>query len=323
MRRREFIAGLGAAAWPLAARAQQPAVPVIGFLNAGSAGRVTNLPAFWQGLKEAGYVEGPNLAVVYRWADSQYDRLPALAADLVNRRVALIFASGGLMPAIAAKAATSTIPIVFQGGGDPVNSGLIASFSRPGGNVTGALNLSSRMMDAKAVEFLRGLVPTASSIGLLMNPSSLNADTDEALAAIRALQWEPHIVHASTEGDMEAAFATFAEQRIGAVHVTADPWFTNHRERIVALAARYAVPTSYPFRDFVVAGGLMSYGADLRESYRLAGTYVGRILKGERPADLPVQQAVKVELVINLKTAKALDLTFPITVLGRADEVIE
>jgi putative ABC transport system substrate-binding protein len=229
-----------------------------------------------------------------------------------------------MLPAYAAKAATVTIPIVFQGGGeDSVRSGLVASFNRPGGNVTGVVNLTGRTMDAKAVQFLRELVPTAESLGLLVNPNQVDMDSTEAQAAATALGWELHTLSASAEGDLETAFVTFAQQRIGALLVAADAFFTSRRERMVELAARYAIPASYSLREFVVAGGLMSYGADLRETNRIAGRYVGRILKGEKPADLPVQQATKIELVLNQKTARALGVTFPITLLGRADEVIE
>jgi putative ABC transport system substrate-binding protein len=331
MRRREFIAGLGGAAvstaiWPLGARAQQPAMPVIGYLGAGSAELTTSLAPFHEGLREAGYVEGRNLGIEYRWAVGQFDRLPALAADLVRRPVALIFATGGMLPAVAAKAATSTIPIVFQGGGlDPVSSGLVASLNRPGGNVTGAMNLSSGALDAKGVQFLHELVPAAASIGVLVNRGNRSNEpgSTAAQAAARALGWEFHVLSAGTDDELEIAFATFAQRRVGAVLVTADPFFTNRRSHIVTLAAKHAIPASYSFRDFVLAGGLMSYGSDIRESNRLAGNYVGRILKGEQPANLPVQQATRIEMAINLKTARTLGLTFPVTLLGRADEVIE
>jgi putative ABC transport system substrate-binding protein len=326
IRRREFIAGLGAAAWPLAARAQQPKMPVIGYLSAGSANTSPSSVAFLQGLKESGFVEGQNVNIEYRWADGQYDRLPTMAADLVNRRVAVIYASGGSRPAIAAKAATATIPIVFQGGGDPVSQGLVASLNRPGGNVTGAMNLTGGTTDAKAVQFLRELVPAATSLGVLINPTNLlnpSFARTQAQAAARVLQWESRVIEASTDDDLKTAFETMVKRKVGAVNVVPDVFFTSRRAQIVALAAQYAIPASYAFREFVIAGGLMSYGADLREPNRVAGNYVGRILKGEKPGDLPVQQPVKIELVINLKTARALGLTFPITLLGRADEVIE
>jgi putative ABC transport system substrate-binding protein len=327
MRRREFIAGLGgAAAWPVVARAQQAPLPVIGYLGAGAAGLSPSVAPFRQGLKEAGYIEGENLAIEYRWADGQFDRLPALAADLVNRRVAVIHASGGMMPAIAAKAATATIPIVFQGGGlDPVSSGLVASINRPGGNVTGAMNLTSGTMDAKGVQLLRELVPAAGPLGLLVNRSNPSNEPGslEAQAAARGLRWEFHVFNATTQDDLETAFASLTQRGVGALLVTADPFFTNHRMQITGLAARYAIPACYSFRDFVIAGGLMSYGSDLRESNRIAGTYVGRILKGEKPSDLPVQQVVKIEMVVNLKTAGTLGIDVPTSILLRADEVIE
>jgi putative ABC transport system substrate-binding protein len=324
MQRREFIAGLGGlAASPLAAQAQQPKMPVIGFLSAGSRDTNIGLAPFLRGLKEAGFVEGQNVAIEYRWADGHNDRLPALAADLVNRQVAVICAIGGGLPAIAAKAATSTIPIVFQFGGDPVRQGLVASLGRPGGNATGAMNLSGGPTDAKAVQFLRELMPAATSLGLLVNPTNLRAFQTEVAAAARALRWESQIFEASNDDELKTAFENMANRKISALSVAPDTFFTSRRVQIVALAAHYAIPASYYFREFVFAGGLMSYGADLQEPSRVAGNYAGRILKGEKPTDLPVQQAVKVELIINLKTAKALELTFPITLLGRADEVIE
>jgi putative ABC transport system substrate-binding protein len=323
MRRREFITLLGgAAAWPVTARAQQPAIPVVGYLSATSADISRAFPAFLQGLKEAGFVEGQNVKIEYRWADGHNDRLPAMAADLVNRQVSVICASGGLLPTLAAKAATATIPIVFQIAGDPVRQGLVASLNHPGGNVTGSMNLTGGSMDAKAVEFLRELVPAAESLGLLVNPTNVRPDSG-APAAARQLRWEFKMFEASTDDDLKAAFATMAKQRVGALDVIPDTFFSSRRTEIAALAAQYAIPASYYFKDFVIAGGLMSYGADIREPGRVAGLYVGRILKGEKPADLPVQQATKVELVINLKTAKALGLTVPITLLGRAEEVIE
>ena len=329
MRRREFIAGLGGVAtWSVglrAACAQQAKTPVIGYLNAASSANATGiLASFLQGLKESGFVEGQNVIIEYRWADGQYDRLPAMAADLVNRRVAVIFASGGAQPAMAAKAATATIPIVFQGGGDPIRLGLVASLNRPGGNVTGALNLSGGTINAKAVQHLRELVPAAGSLAVLVNPRNLNRGSfTVAEAAARELHWESHVFEASTDDDLTTAFEAMAKRKVGAVNVAPDDFFTDRRAQIVALAAQHAIPASYYFRVFVVAGGLMSYGADARQPSRVAGNYVGRILKGEKPADLPVQQATKIELVINMKTAKALGLTFPITLLGRADEVIE
>jgi putative tryptophan/tyrosine transport system substrate-binding protein len=322
MKRREFIAGLGAAAWPLVARAQQPAVPVVGWLGAGSGNTSILLEPFRQGLKESGFVEGQNVKIEYRWADGRYERLPAMAADLVNRRVAVIAAIGGSRPAVAAKAATATIPIVFQGGGDPIRLGLVASLNRPGGNVTGAMNLSGGTPDAKAVQYLRELVPAAASLGLLVNRINYPGSV-EPVAAARELRWEYQVFEANTDDDLKTAFEAMAKRKIGAVNVVPDVFFTSRRAQIVALAAEYAIPASYYLREFVIAGGLMSYGGELGAPSRVAGNYVGRILKGEKPSDLPVQQAVKIELVINLKTAKALGLTFPTALLVRADEVIE
>jgi putative tryptophan/tyrosine transport system substrate-binding protein len=324
MKRREFISGLGgAAAWPLAARAQQTNMPLIGYLNPNWPKDSPTLPAFLHGLKQAGFVEGQNVAIEYRWAEGRNDRLPALAVDLVNRRVAVIAAIGGQLPAIAAKAATSTIPIVFNFGGDPVRQGLVASLSHPGGNATGSVNLTGQATDTKAVQFLRELVPAAPQLALLVNPTNLPAGGIQAQAAAHELRWEFEIFEASTADELDAAFEAMAKQKVGAVNVVPDTFFTNRRAQIVALATRYGIPASYYFRDFVIIGGLMSYGADFREPSRLAGNYVGRILKGEKPADLPVQEAVKVELLVNLKTAKALGLTVPLPLLVRADEVID
>jgi putative tryptophan/tyrosine transport system substrate-binding protein len=260
------------------------------------------LAPFLQGLKEAGFVEGQNVMIEYRWAEGRLDRLPALAADLVNHRVAVIYATGGLPPAYAAKATTATIPIVFQGGGeDPVKIGLVASFNRPGGNVTGFVNLTGRAIETKIMQFLRELVPAAESLGLLVNLNNVDADSREALAAATALGWKLHILSAST----------------------ADAFFTSRREQLVELAARYVIPAAYTLREFVVAGGLMSYGADLRDTNRQGGIYVGRILKGEKPADLPVQQPTRIELTLNLKTAKTLGIEVPATLVATADEVIQ
>ena len=326
MKRRTFIAGLGGAVGcSLAARAQQPALPVIGYLAAASRETSTTLAPFLEGLKEAGFIEGQSVRIEYRWAEGRYDRLPALAADLVDRRVAVLFAVGGPFVTQPAKAATSTIPIVFQGGGpDPVKEGQVASLARPGGNVTGVINLAGPTLSAKQVEFLRALLPTAPSLGLLVNdtgPGINNAAGVEEAA--RALQWEFHAEYAHDEHGLERAFARLAQRGVGGLVVVGDPFFTGARIRIAALAAHYAIPASYSFRDFVLEGGLMSYGPDLRETSRIAGMYVGRILKGEKPADLPIQQATKIQLAINMKTAKALGITFPITLLGRADEVIQ
>jgi putative tryptophan/tyrosine transport system substrate-binding protein len=327
MRRREFVAGLGsAAAWPLVAQAQQRPLPVIGYLSAISPAASPTLAPFLEGLKEAGFIEGQSVRIEYRWADGRYDRLPTLAADLVDRRVAVLFATGGHLVTQVAKAATSTIPIVFQGGGpDPVKEGLVASLARPGGNVTGVVNLSGLALSMKQVEFLRALLPTAPRVGLLVNDTGQGIENAAAAVeeAARALQWEFHAEYAHDDQGLERAFARLAERTVGGVVVVGDPFFTSSRVRMVALAARYAIPASYYFRDFVLEGGLMSYGPDLRETSRIGGMYVGRILKGEKPADLPVQQATNIQLAINMKTAKALGLTFPTALLVRADEVIE
>jgi len=326
MKRRDFITLLGgaAAAWPLAAHAQQRGLPVVGFLNgASSAGYARYLAAFRAGLKETGFIEGQNLAVEYRWADGEYDRLPALAADLVRRQVAVIaWANSGA--AQAAKAATTTIPIVFSLGADPVSLGLVASLSRPGSNLTGVANLNIELAP-KRLELLRELLPTVTTIGALINPASANAEkeTSDMQAAAGTLGVQLHIVHASTEGDLDMAFATLAQLRAGGLVIIPDVFFNSRTERLAALALRYALPAVYQFPEYAEAGGLMSYGGSLRDAYRLVGVYTGRILKGESPANLPVQQATKVDLIINLKTAKALGITFPLTLLGRADEVIE
>jgi putative tryptophan/tyrosine transport system substrate-binding protein len=327
IRRREFftLLGGGAVAWPLAARAQQPAMPVVGFLSAASQQfDAPRLAAFRRGLNETGYVEGRNVAGEYRWADHQYDRLNALAAELVERRATVIAAIGGPAPAIAAKAATKTVPIVFAIAGDPVQLGLVASLNRPGGNLTGVTTLASIVV-GKQFEVLHETVPKAAVIGCLVNPTNPNAelDTKEAQEATRTLGLQLRIVNASTEHDIDDAFASFVQQRVDAVVIVADALFNSRPDHIVPLAARYTLPTIYSLREFPSAGGLMSYGTGLADAYRQAGVHTGRILKGERPEDLPIVQATKVELIINLKTAKALGLTFPITLLGRADEVIE
>jgi putative ABC transport system substrate-binding protein len=290
---------------------------------AGSPSDVNLVSAFRQGLKEGGYVEGENLVIEYRWAEGHYDRLPALAADLVNRQVAVIATGGGDPAALAAKAATATIPIVFNTGTDPVTLGLVASLNRPAGNATGVSMLSSMLL-AKQLELLREVVPTAVTISFLVNPNNPNTEerTTEMQEAVRAVGQRLHVVTASVEAELEPAFATI-ERRAGALIVPADPFFANQRDHLIALADRYALPASYPFREDAVAGGLMSYGPIRADVFRLVGIYTGRILKGAKPADLPVQQSTKVELVINLKTAKTLGLTFPLPLLGRADEVVE
>jgi putative ABC transport system substrate-binding protein len=324
MKRREFITFLGGAAatWPLAARAQQTGMPVIGFLSSGSAGPFTGrLRAFRQGLSETGHIEGRNLTIEYRWAEGQYDRLPALAADLVHRNVAVIFASNGI-DAPAAKAATTTIPIVFNSAGDPVQAGLVGSLARPDGNITGVSTLNQEVAQ-KRLELLHEMVPMATNIALLVNPTNPNSVPTSLQAAAGTLGLQLHVLHASTEGDFDTVFATAAQLRVGALVIGTDPFLTSRNEQLAALTVRHAVPATSQNREFVTAGGLMSYGGTLAESYRMAGVYVGRILSGEKPADLPIQLATKVELNINLKTAKSLGLTVPLSLLTRADEVIE
>jgi putative tryptophan/tyrosine transport system substrate-binding protein len=328
MKRREFIAllsGLAAIAWPLLARAQQIAMPVIGFLSTGTReGYAPFVAAFHEGLKEAGYIEGQNVAIEYRWAEGRHDQLPALASELVRLRVTLIAATGGTPSALAAKAATSTIPIVFYLGIDPVQFGLVASLNRPGGNMTGIAALTIEL-EAKRLEFLHELLPTAAIIAVLVNPNNpaIEAETRSMRDAVRSLGLQLEILRASAVGDIDTAFAALVELRAGALIVLADAFLTSRRNQIVALAARHAVPAMFHWREFAVAGGLVSYGPRLADGYRQVGVYVGKILKGAKPADLPVQQAVKLELVINLKTAKALGLKVPPALLLRADEVIE
>jgi putative ABC transport system substrate-binding protein len=327
LKRREFITLLGgaAAAWPLAARAQQ-AQPVrrIGVLSTRAPGADPHLlTALQRGLEETGFVDGQNLGIEYRFAANQYDRLPTLAADLVGQRVALIV-SMGTPAAPAAKAATATIPIVFGVGDDPVQLGLVVSLARPGGNLTGITTLSGEL-GSKRLELLRELVPTAALVGVLVNPSNVNAEAvlKDLQAAARAIGLQIHLLRASTEREIEAAFATLLALRAGGLMVGTDPFFNSRSDLIARLALRHAVPTVYQFREFAAAGGLMSYGGSITEVYRLAGLYAGRILKGEKPADLPVHQSTKVEMILNLQTAKSLGLTVPTTLLARADEVIE
>jgi putative ABC transport system substrate-binding protein len=324
--RREFISALGGAvcSWPLAARAQQLTVPVIGFLSPSSPEWYTNrLRAFRLGLMEIGYIEGQNLAIEYRWAEDQNDRLPALAADLVRRQVTVIAVGGG-ESVLAAKAATATIPIVFNAGVDPVAVGLVASLARPGGNLTGVISRAVEV-GPKRLELLHELVPTATVVALLVNPTNPNADTlsRDLQVAARTLGLQLHVVHASTERDFEPAFATLVQLQAGALVIGPDGFLISRSEQLAALTLRHAMPAIYQYREFAAAGGLMSYGSSIADAYRQVGIYTGRILKGEKPSDLPVQQATKVELILNLKTAKALGLTVPLPLLGRADEVIE
>jgi putative ABC transport system substrate-binding protein len=326
MKRREFITLIGgAAAWPLVARAQQAAVPVIGFLNPGSPIEWAHLVAgFKDGLADAGYVEGRNVVIEYRWGGGRYDRLPEMAADLVRRQVAAIATAGGPGTASAAKGATSSIPIVFVSGTDPVDSGFVTSLSRPNANLTG-VHVLTVLLSAKRQELLHEVVPSAAVVAMLVNPSAAQNrfELPDVEVAAAKIGQPVRMLTASTDGEIDAAVATIVEQRIGGLLVQGDVFFTSRRERLVLLTTRHAIPTIFAWREFVMAGGLMSYGADLRAAYRLGGTYTGQILKGAKPADLPVQQATKVELVINLRAAKVLGISLPPTLLGRADEVIE
>jgi putative tryptophan/tyrosine transport system substrate-binding protein len=327
LKRREFITllGGGSLAWPLAARAQRPAMPVIGFLNGQSPDRwAPYVAAFRQGLNETGYIESQNVTIEYRWAEGRSDRLPALAADLVGRQVNVITSTGGFPQ--AAKDATTTIPIVALSGGDPVRAGLVASLNRPSGNITGVA-LFAFSLGPKRLEMLRELLPNVKTVAILANPSypdpESKLDIQSTSMAAQAIGQKIDILNASNEREIDTAFATLAKRGDDALLVMADPFFNGRREQLVALAAYNKIPAIFEWREFAVAGGLMSYGASITDAYRQVGIYTGKILAGAKPADLPVMQAVKVELVINLETAKALGLTFPITLLGRADEVIE
>jgi putative ABC transport system substrate-binding protein len=327
MRRRQFVSlsAIATAAWSPAALAQQSAMPVIGFLSSRSPGEsASNVDAFHQGLKQTGYVDGENASIEYRWAEGQYDRLPALAAELVRRQVAAIVATGGNAPALAAKAATEKIPIVLISGSDPVRAGLVASLNRPGGNVTGVTFIATALL-AKRLELLHQLVPKATRASVLVNPSYPDSDLQqqELREAAEAMKQQVHVVTASTVGDIDAAFATFVQQRPDALLVANDPFFDSRRAQIVALAERHTLPAIYPDRAYVAEGGLVSYGSSLGDSYRRAGIYTGRILKGAKAADLPVEQPTTIELIINRKTARALGLAIPPSILARADEVIE
>jgi ABC-type uncharacterized transport system substrate-binding protein len=326
MKRREFISLLGgAAAWPLAVRAQQPLMPVIGLLGTASAAEWTDLvAAFRQGLGQTGFFEGQNLRAEYLWADGQFDRLPALAAELVQHQVAVIVTTGSANSTRAAKVATATIPIVFVIGTDPVKLGLVASFNRPGGNMTGVSWLAAAL-GAKQLELVTDLLPNATMIAMLVNPDNTVSESElkEVQEVSRARGREIFGLRASSEREIDAAFATLIRQRVGALLVSSDSLFFARRDQLVTLAARHAVPAIYPVREYAAAGGLMSYGTRLSDAYRQVGVYTGRILKGEKPGDLPIVQASKVELVVNLKTAKSLGITLPLTLLGRTDEVIE
>jgi ABC-type uncharacterized transport system substrate-binding protein len=328
MRRREFITLLGgvAAAWPLAARAQQTAMPVVGYVGTGS--RETDafrLPSFHQGLSESGYVEGRNVSIEYRWAEGHNDRLPAIMAELVRRKVAVIAVPASTPGALAAKAATSTIPTVFYIGLDPVELGLVASLNRPGGNLTGVTGWNVQV-GPKRLELLHELIPTATIMALLVNPTSpdlAEADTRDQQAASRTLGVQLYVVHASSERDFDTVFEKLVQLRAGGLVIGTDSFFNTQKEHLAALTVSHGVPTIHQYREFVVAGGLMSYGSNTADLSRQVGVYTGRILNGEKPADMPVQQATKVDLFVNLKTAKALGLTMPTSILVRADEVIE
>jgi len=327
MRRREFIEAIvyTAAAWPLAARAQKPSLPVVGFVSYPSANDYApQSSAFLKGLSEAGYVDGRNVVVEYYWAEGRVDRLTAMMADLVHRQVAVI-AAASTEAAVAAKAATTTIPIVFETASDPIRLGLVAHLNRPGGNITGVTNVNVEIAP-KRLQLLHELVPTATAMALLVNPANPRVSENNIKlfqTAARALGLELHVLNASTERDFDGVFAKLIQLRAGGLVIGPDPFFTGHNEQLAALTVRHTVPAIYHGRSFAAAGGLLSYGADTLDAYRLAGIYVGRVLKGEKPADLPVQQATKVELYINLKTAKALGITVPLPLSGRANELFE
>jgi putative ABC transport system substrate-binding protein len=327
MRRREFITLLGGAgaAWSLAARAQQPALPMVGWLNSGaSAGREHLLTAFRRGMSETGFVDGQNVAIEYRWAEGQYDRLPALADDLMRRGVAVIAATGGTVSSLTAKRATTTLPVVCVFDGDPVASGFVTSLNRPGGNITG-ISLVASVIEAKQLELLHELAPMATVIALLANPTNPHTGSisSDLLAAARSIGLELHLLHATTERELDSAFKSMVERRAGALMIATDPFFLDQRNQLIGLTVRHGIPAIYGRREYTALGGLMSYGTSLVEAYRQVGIYVGRILAGAKPADLPVMQPTTFELVINLKTAKALGLEIPPTLLARADEVIE
>jgi putative ABC transport system substrate-binding protein len=325
--RRQFITALSGAAvaWPGSSRAQQPIMPVVGFINGGSARAFSRpLSAFLKGLREAGYVEGRNVKIEYRWAEDHNDRLPAMTADLVHLQVAVIVTTS-VQTALAAKASTTTIPIVFETAADPVKLGLVGSLNRPGGTITGVTQLGEDVFP-KRLELLHELLPSARVIALLVNPTNpalAEPQTRMAMSAAKILGLELHVLTASADGDFDAVFAKIVELRAGGLVIGSDTLFTTHNDQLAALTVYHGVPAIYERREFAAAGGLMGYGSDIMQSYGLAGTYTGRILKGEKPADLPVQQATKVELFINLKTAKTLGISIPLSLLGRADEVIE
>jgi len=327
MRRRDFIKAIAATIpWPTAVRAQQPPMPVIGFLSTNTSDAVlpSFVPAFIHGLSEGDFVDGQNVTIEYRWASGQYNRLPGLATELVRRPVNIIVAVGGSASALAAKAATTTIPVIFNLGSDPVKLGLVASLNRPGGNITGVTYLAGSLVP-KLLETLHEALPSASTIAVIVNPNFADSEANlqAAQAAARTLGQKLVVLNASTDGEINSAFKSIADQKPSALVVLPDPFFTSRRQQIVALAAYQAIPAIYPWPEYTVLGGLMSYGTSLTDAYRQVGVYTAKVLKGAKPAELPVQEAVKVELILNLKTAKSLGITFPLSLLGRADEVIE